>query len=96
MLQQGVKYQLVGLVLSGPGVLRNHQKVMVEGLGNGEITSGSFSPTLNKGIALARVPAGTGQECLVICVAKRYPLWSSNHPLSGTAKKRLAYDGARK
>jgi aminomethyltransferase len=65
ILQAGVKQQLVGLVLEGQGVLRNHQKVIVEGLGVGEITSGSFSPTLNKGIALARVPAGTGNQCLV-------------------------------
>ena len=30
--------------------------------GEGEITSGSFSPTLGKSIALARVPAGTGER----------------------------------
>lgn len=64
-LAAGVKQHLVGLVLEGQGVLRNHQKVMVEGIGEGEITSGSFSPTLNKGIALARVPAAIGAECLV-------------------------------
>lgn len=61
----GVKYQLVGLVLDGPGVLRNHQKIMIDNLPQGEITSGSFSPTLNKGIGLARVPAGIGSECMV-------------------------------
>jgi len=54
---QGVPRQLVGLVLEGKGVLRNHQKVMCNGAGEGEITSGSFSPTLNRAIALARVPA---------------------------------------
>lgn len=64
-LKNGVKQKLVGLVLEGQGVLRNHQKVVVEGAGQGEITSGSFSPTLSKGIALARVPAATGTECLV-------------------------------
>lgn len=64
-LHVGVQKQLVGLVLEGQGVLRNHQRVIVEGLGEGEITSGSFSPTLAKGIALARVPAGTQNECFV-------------------------------
>jgi aminomethyltransferase len=64
-LQDGVKMALVGLVLEGQGVLRNHQKVIVEGLGEGEITSGSFSPTLSKGIALARVPAGVRSQCFV-------------------------------
>ncbi|MGA9031760.1 MAG: glycine cleavage system aminomethyltransferase GcvT [Sulfuricaulis sp.] len=54
---QGVPRQLVGLILEGKGVLRNHQKVICNGAGEGEITSGSFSPTLNQAIALARVPA---------------------------------------
>lgn len=53
----GVTRKLVGLVLDGKGVLRNHQKVICNGLGEGEITSGSFSPTLSRSIALARVPA---------------------------------------
>ena len=47
--------KLVGLVLLDRGVLRGHQKV-VTAHGDGEITSGSFSPTLEKSIALARVP----------------------------------------
>ena len=47
--------KLVGLILLDRGVLRGHQKV-VSTHGDGEITSGSFSPTLEKSIALARVP----------------------------------------
>ncbi len=47
--------KLVGLVLLDRGVLRGHQKVHTTH-GEGEITSGSFSPTLEKSIALARVP----------------------------------------
>lgn len=55
----GAPRQLVGLVLEGKGgVLRSHQKVHCDGLGTGEITSGGFAPTLNRSIALARVPAG--------------------------------------
>jgi aminomethyltransferase len=46
-------------------VLRNHQKVVVTGVGEGEITSGSFSPTLGRSIALARVPAASGETCQV-------------------------------
>lgn len=57
--------KLVGLVLQGKGVLRNHQKVIVDGVGEGEITSGSFSPTLGRAIAFARVPAATGTDCQV-------------------------------
>jgi aminomethyltransferase len=49
--------KLAGLVLLDRGVLRGHQPVRTAH-GAGEITSGSFSPTLDKSIALARVPNG--------------------------------------
>jgi len=50
--------QLAGLVLvEKGGVLRAHQPVHTA-RGMGEITSGTFSPTLNQSIALARLPAG--------------------------------------
>jgi aminomethyltransferase len=49
--------KLVGLLLLDRGVLRGHQKVHTAH-GEGEITSGSFAPTLEKSIALARVPNG--------------------------------------
>ncbi|MCH9694354.1 MAG: glycine cleavage system aminomethyltransferase GcvT [Gammaproteobacteria bacterium] len=52
------RQRFVGLLLEDKGVLRNHQKVLVDGAGEGEITSGGFSPTIGKSIALARVPAG--------------------------------------
>jgi aminomethyltransferase len=48
--------QRLGLVLLERGVMRAHQAVRCDG-GAGEITSGGFSPTLNRSIALARVPA---------------------------------------
>jgi aminomethyltransferase len=52
--------ELVGLLLEERGVLRSHQKVLVGGDSvtglQGEVTSGTFSPTLNRSIALARVP----------------------------------------
>ncbi|WP_455222792.1 glycine cleavage system aminomethyltransferase GcvT [Kaarinaea lacus] len=63
--ETGVQRKLVGLVLLDRGVLRSHQKVIVDQIGEGETTSGSFSPTLNKSIAFARVPEQTGSECEV-------------------------------
>jgi aminomethyltransferase len=54
----GQNAQFVGLILREKGgVLRAHQKVVVAG-GDaaGEITSGTFSPTMQQAIALARVP----------------------------------------
>ena len=53
--------KLVGLLLADRGVLRSHQKIVPAG----EITSGTFSPTLNRSIALARVPAAAGPSVQV-------------------------------
>jgi aminomethyltransferase len=55
----GSPRKLVGLLLEDRGVLRSHQKVLIPGGGEGEITSGTFSPTLERSIALARVPSAT-------------------------------------
>ena len=53
----GVPRQMVGLVMDEKGVLRHGQKVLTEA-GEGEILSGTFSPTIGKAIAFARVPSG--------------------------------------
>ncbi len=60
----GVKQKMVGLILEERGVLRGHQKVITD-TGEGEITSGTFSPSLQKSIALARVPVEIGDSCKV-------------------------------
>lgn len=49
--------QVLGLVLEDKGVLRAHQQVFTA-QGEGETTSGTFSPTLEKAIAMARLPLG--------------------------------------
>ena len=49
--------QFLGLLLLDKGVLRAHQKV-ISAQGEGEITSGTFSPTLQQSVALARLPLG--------------------------------------
>ena len=49
--------QVLGLVLEDKGVLRAHQHVFTA-QGEGETTSGTFSPTLEKAIAMARLPLG--------------------------------------
>jgi len=51
-LRRAGGFVLVGLLLEERGVLRSHQKIVPAG----EVTSGTFSPTLNRSIALARVP----------------------------------------
>ncbi len=50
--------KFAGLLLEGKGVLRNHQRVVVDGKDDGEITSGGFSPTMERSIAMARILAG--------------------------------------
>jgi len=61
--------QLVGLIMTEKGVLRNELPVrFTDASGNsqeGIITSGTFSPTLGYSIALARVPAGIGDTAIV-------------------------------
>ncbi len=57
LLKQSTRQRFAGLLLEGRGVLRNHQRVATVA-GDGEITSGGFSPTLERSIALARLPAG--------------------------------------
>ena len=69
LLDRPVTQQLTGLVLLDRGVLRSHQKVVTQnGGGEGEITSGGFSPTLNQSIALARLPLAVspGDEVQVV------------------------------
>jgi aminomethyltransferase len=56
--QVGNTRRFTGLLLEDKGVLRDHQRVVVDGVGEGEITSGGFSPTIGRSIALARLPAG--------------------------------------
>ncbi|WP_373378808.1 glycine cleavage system aminomethyltransferase GcvT [Cupriavidus nantongensis] len=55
---KGQQQQFLGLILRDKGgVLRAHQKVITPA-GDGEITSGTFSPSLSQSIAFARLPHG--------------------------------------
>ena len=71
---QGVNEKLVGLVLEERGVLRAGQPVRIDQQTTGVITSGSFSPTLGKAIALARVPINTGDRGEVEIRHKWFPV----------------------
>ncbi len=62
----GPPRKLVGLVLEQRGVLRGGQRVICSGVAEeGRVTSGSFSPTLERAIALARLPAAADGACQV-------------------------------
>lgn len=83
------RFQLLGLLLQDKGVLRSHQPVRAAG-GEGLITSGTFSPTLSRSIALARLPltaqAGDRVEVQIRgkwlhALAVKYPFVRKGQPL---------------
>lgn len=69
---QGNIPKLVGLVLEGKGIMRAHQTVLTAN-GEGEITSGTFSPSLQKSIAIARIPHGDAEQCEVEIRKQKIP-----------------------
>lgn len=70
--EQGTKQKFVGLTLEDKGVMRAGQRVIVEGHPDGIITSGTWSPTLEQSIALARVPIETGEQVMVEIRGKQF------------------------
>ncbi|HVR81092.1 MAG TPA: glycine cleavage system aminomethyltransferase GcvT [Luteimonas sp.] len=70
---KGIPRQLIGLVMDDKGVLRHGQTVLTAN-GEGEILSGTFSPTLGKAIAFARVPAGEPGQVRVDIRGKQVPV----------------------
>jgi aminomethyltransferase len=65
--------RVAGLLLLDKGVLRAHYKVLTD-LGEGEITSGTFSPTLQQSIAMARIPASVANGTEVSVIVRDKPL----------------------
>jgi len=70
--EAGLDRKLIGIVLEGRGVLRPGYRVETAA-GEGVTTSGTFSPTLQKAIALARVPFDAAGDCAVEIRGKLYP-----------------------
>lgn len=90
--KQGVSMIMVGLLLDGPGVIRNHQKVISETGEEGEVTSGGYSPTLANSIALARVPANIGATCFVEIRQKKIPAHVIKPPFVRHGKKMFSIE----
>jgi len=65
--------QMLALIMDSRGVLRHGQKVIAAN-GEGEILSGTFSPTLGKSIAFARVPSGDPGQVSVDIRGKQMPV----------------------
>src|SRR5690606_24640581 len=75
----GVPQQLVGLVMDERGVLRHGQRVLTDA-GEGQVLSGTFSPTVGKAIAFARVPAGEPGQVRVDLRGREVPLRIVRYP----------------
>ena len=78
-LASGNARQTVGLVMDEKGVLRHGQKVLTA-VGEGEILSGTFSPTIGKAVALARVPAGELGDVRVDIRGREVPVRVVKYP----------------
>jgi len=59
--EEGVKRKLVGIEIVDKGIPREGYAIMKQGEKVGAVTSGTLSPTLNKGIALGYVPTELSQ-----------------------------------
>lgn len=86
--QKNLTRKLVGLVLEEQGrILRKHQKI-ISSQGEGEITSGGYSPTLGSSIALARIPYEHNEnDCDVIIGSKQYSARIIKPPFIRKGKK---------
>jgi aminomethyltransferase len=69
----GAPRQMIGLAMDDKGVLRHGQRVVCDS-GEGEILSGTFSPTLGHAIAFARIPAGDTGTVRVDIRGKEIPV----------------------
>ncbi len=87
--EAGVKRRLAGLLLEGRGVLRAHQKVLAGAAGEGELTSGTFSPTLERSIGLARLPAAAEGAVEVEIRGQRMPARIVKPPFVRNGKSRI-------
>ncbi len=67
----GVEFEQAGLILEGKGVLRAGYAVSTTG-GEGTVTSGTFSPTLARSVALARLPVDVGRDGEVVIRNRRH------------------------
>lgn len=83
---KGNLQKFTGLILEGRGVLRDHQKLFDGETEVGEITSGGFSPTLEKAIAFARVSADAGENLQVDIRGKKLPVKRVKLPFARAGK----------
>lgn len=79
--ENGLKRKLVGMFLEGKAFPRHGYDIVVDGSTAGIVTSGTFSPILEKGIAMGYVPTTHSKEKKVVHVMIR------NQPIPATVTK---------
>ncbi|MDN3649117.1 glycine cleavage system aminomethyltransferase GcvT [Reinekea marina] len=89
--EKGQYGKLAGLVLEGRGVMRSHQAIHAteDGPAVGEITSGTFSPSLSQSIAMARIPKDLKDSCFVEMRGKMVPVRIVALPFVRNGKKQF-------
>ncbi len=88
--QKGTEHRImVGLVMDEKGVLRHGQRVVTPS-GDGEILSGTFSPSLGKAIAFARVPAATPEKAEVDIRGRLVPVRVVKYPFVRDGKPQIS------
>ena len=92
MRENSERRQFAGLLLEGKGILRDHMRVVVDGKDDGEITSGGFSPTLQRSIAMARIPAGEYDRARVEVRNKLLDVRVVKMPFVRNGKAKIALD----
>ncbi len=73
---EGIKRKLVGFIVAGRAIPRHHYPILVEGKEVGHVTSGCYSPILEKNIGLGYVAiehAGIGNKIMINARGREVP-----------------------
>ena len=94
--QNGIPHKMIGLVLKGKGILRSHQ-IIYSASGDviGEVTSGTFSPTLECSIGMARISANFDGDCCVEIRKKQIPADIIKYPFVRDGKSTFIQSGEK-
>ena len=83
-VERGPARKLVGIEMEGRAVPRPGNLVRAPAAGDGRVTSGTFSPTLGRGIAIAYLPPEAG-------VGETVQVWIHDNPRPGLVRKLPLY-----
>lgn len=84
---EGVERKLVGLVLGTGGIPRQGARV-ITGAGDGVVTSGGFGPTVERPVAMARIPQDADDRVEVELRGRRLPAHVVKLPFVRNGKPR--------